>query len=133
VVVDKTYDLVLWLVQKLEKFPKAYRFSLGQRLVDTGLDLLLLLVDAAYRKDKREPLRAAGAPHERPPVAPPAGPRPAAAPGIGPPKGMRSSYGLSEREGGGGIRGALHGSGTRVTVRRSRAERAGHGHARRLT
>ena len=60
VVVDKTYDLVLWLVQKVEKFPKSYRFSVGQRLIDTGLDLLLLLVDAVYRKDKREPLRMAG-------------------------------------------------------------------------
>ena len=60
VVVDKTYDLALWLIQKVEKFPKSYRFSVGQRLIDTGLDLLLLLVDAAYRKDKREPLRTAG-------------------------------------------------------------------------
>ena len=60
VVVGKAYDLVLWLVQKVEKFPKSYRFSVGQRLIDTGLDLLLLLVDAAYRKEKREPLRAAG-------------------------------------------------------------------------
>lgn len=60
VVVDKTYDLVLWLIQKVEKFPKSYRFSVGQRLIDTGLDLLLLLVDAAYRKDKRDTLRAAG-------------------------------------------------------------------------
>jgi len=34
VVVDKTYDLVLWLVQKVEKFPKSYRFSVGQRLVE---------------------------------------------------------------------------------------------------
>jgi hypothetical protein len=60
VVVGKAYDLVLWLVQKVEKFPKSYRFSVGQRLIDTGLDLLLLLVDAAYRKDKREALRTAG-------------------------------------------------------------------------
>lgn len=60
VAVGKAYDLVLWLVQKVEKFPKSYRFSVGQRLIDTGLDLLLLLVDAAYRKDKRDALRAAG-------------------------------------------------------------------------
>ena len=60
VVAGKTYDLVLWLVQKVAKFPKSYRLSAGQRLIDTGLDLLLLLVDAAYRKDKREPLRTAG-------------------------------------------------------------------------
>ena len=60
IVVGKTYDLMLWIVQKVEKFPKSYRFSVGQRLIDTGLDLLLLLVEAAYRKDKREALRTAG-------------------------------------------------------------------------
>ena len=60
IVVGKTDDLVLWIVQKVEKFPKSYRFSVGQRLIDTGLDLLLLLVEAAYRKDKREALRTAG-------------------------------------------------------------------------
>ena len=58
-VVGKTYDLVIWIVQKVEKFPKSYRFSVGQRLIDTALDLLLLLVEAAYRRDKREALLAA--------------------------------------------------------------------------
>ena len=38
-VVGKTYDLVLWIVQKVEKFLKSYRFSVGQRLSDTALDL----------------------------------------------------------------------------------------------
>jgi len=37
IVVGKTYDLVLWIVQKVEKFPKSYRFSVGQRLIDVGL------------------------------------------------------------------------------------------------
>jgi hypothetical protein len=60
VVVGKTYDLTLWIVQKVEKFPKSYRFSVGQRLIDAALDLLLLLVEAAYRRDKRETLRTAG-------------------------------------------------------------------------
>ena len=60
IVVGKTYDLVLWIVQKVEKFPKSYRFSVGQRLIDVGLDLLLLLVEAAYRRDKRDALRTAG-------------------------------------------------------------------------
>jgi len=27
IVVGKTYDLVPWIVQKVEKFPKPYRFS----------------------------------------------------------------------------------------------------------
>jgi hypothetical protein len=59
IVVGKAYDLVLWIVQKVEKFPQSYRFSVGQRLIDAALDLLLLLVEAAYRRDKREALGTA--------------------------------------------------------------------------
>ncbi|MGA2262479.1 MAG: hypothetical protein ABSH28_13715 [Acidobacteriota bacterium] len=57
VIVIKAYDFVLWLLPKAEKFPRSYRFSIGDRLVASGLDLLLHLVDAAYSSDKREPLR----------------------------------------------------------------------------
>jgi hypothetical protein len=46
VVVGKTYDLLLWLLPKAEKFPRSYRFSVGDRLVGNGLDLLLILVAA---------------------------------------------------------------------------------------
>ena len=59
VVVTKAYDLTLWILRKVEKSSKAYRFSLGQRMIDSSLDLTLALVDAAYRKDKKSPLRAA--------------------------------------------------------------------------
>jgi hypothetical protein len=52
IVVGKAYDLVLWIVQKVEKFPKSYRFRVGQRLIDTALDLLLLLVEAAYGQNR---------------------------------------------------------------------------------
>jgi hypothetical protein len=53
IVVGTAYDLALWIIQKVEKFSKSYRFSVEQRLMDGALDLLLLLVEAAYRKDKR--------------------------------------------------------------------------------
>ena len=33
VVVGKTYDLLLWLLPKAEKFPRSYRFSIGDRVV----------------------------------------------------------------------------------------------------
>ena len=32
-VVGKTYDLLLWLLPKVEKFPRSFRFSVGDRLV----------------------------------------------------------------------------------------------------
>jgi hypothetical protein len=30
VVVQKAYDWALWIIPKVEKFPKSYRFSIGQ-------------------------------------------------------------------------------------------------------
>jgi hypothetical protein len=58
-VVGKAYDLVLWLLPKVEKFPRSYRFSVGDRMVTVGLDLLLLLVEAAYSAEKTELLEGA--------------------------------------------------------------------------
>ncbi len=52
VVVGKVYDLVLWLLPKAEKLPRSYRFSVGERLVTGGLDLLQAVVEASYRTDK---------------------------------------------------------------------------------
>jgi len=54
VVVEKAYDFVLWLLPKVENFPKAHRFTVGQRLSADGLDLLATLVEAAYARDKAE-------------------------------------------------------------------------------
>ena len=51
-VVTKAYDFVLWLLPKVEKFSRSYRFSVGDQLVAHGLDLLLLLVEAAYAANK---------------------------------------------------------------------------------
>jgi hypothetical protein len=39
-IVLKTYDFTLWL-PKVENFNHAYRFTVGERLVSHGLDLLL--------------------------------------------------------------------------------------------
>ena len=51
-VVGKTYDFALWLLPKVEKFPRSFRFSVGERLVSTILDLLVLLVEASYASEK---------------------------------------------------------------------------------
>ncbi|MGA3025731.1 MAG: diversity-generating retroelement protein Avd [Bryobacteraceae bacterium] len=52
IVVQKAYEFSLWLVRKVENFPRSYRFSVGDRLVQGVLDLLLRLVDAAYSREK---------------------------------------------------------------------------------
>lgn len=51
-VVTKTYDLILWLLPKLAKFPRDQRFLLGDRIENTLLDCLELLIEATYSKEK---------------------------------------------------------------------------------
>ena len=54
VVVGKAYDFVLWLLPKVEGFPRSHRFTLGERLSAHGLDILTLLTEAAYAGSKQE-------------------------------------------------------------------------------
>jgi len=59
VVVGRAYDFVLWLLPKVEDFPRAHRFTVGERLTANGLDLLMTLVEAAYARQKSELLEEA--------------------------------------------------------------------------
>jgi hypothetical protein len=52
VVIGHAYDLTLWLVRKVEKFPRSFRFTVGDRVTARSLDLLETLVEAAYSSDK---------------------------------------------------------------------------------
>lgn len=42
----KLYDLILWLYPMVNKFPKAQRFVLGQRIENNALELLRLTIKA---------------------------------------------------------------------------------------
>ena len=42
-VVQKAYDWALWIIPKVEKFPKSFRFSIGQSLVTASIELLMNL------------------------------------------------------------------------------------------
>jgi hypothetical protein len=59
VVVLRAYDLALWIVRKVEKFPRSFRFSIGERLIARSLDVLETLVEAASASDKRNLLEPA--------------------------------------------------------------------------
>ena len=63
IVLSKTFDLLTWLLPKSEKFPKAYRFTLTQRMLNTALDVQDRLLDAQiYRTNARtQALREADA------------------------------------------------------------------------
>jgi hypothetical protein len=58
-VVTKTYDLALWVLPHVSRFPRNHRFTLGDRLESGVLDVLELLVDATCMRQKANTLRAA--------------------------------------------------------------------------
>lgn len=49
---EKTYRFLLWLVPTVEKFPRAQKFMLGDRIQATALDVLEGLIDATYTRDR---------------------------------------------------------------------------------
>jgi hypothetical protein len=49
----RTFDLLEWLLPKSESFPRAYRSTVTQRLMDAALDLQEALVAAEARPDRR--------------------------------------------------------------------------------
>jgi hypothetical protein len=52
VIFTRTYDLLLWLLPKAERFPKIYRGTVTKRLMDAALDFQEALFDAQAYGDK---------------------------------------------------------------------------------
>ncbi len=52
VVLVTWYDTAKWLLERVDSFPKNQRFIFGQRIASDALDILELLVEAAYSRDK---------------------------------------------------------------------------------
>jgi len=46
VIFQKTYDLALWIYPKINKFPKQQRFVLGQRLENTVVRIIELVLES---------------------------------------------------------------------------------------
>ena len=59
VIITKTYDLILWSCNHTSRFPRQHRFVLGERLERTLYDLLEALIQAKYRRDRKDLLDAA--------------------------------------------------------------------------
>ena len=53
------YEASKWICRKVEKLPRSYRLTLGDRMINSSLDLYLLLVEAQYSRDKRRILKQA--------------------------------------------------------------------------
>ena len=58
-IIVKTYQLTLWYIKKIEKLPKNHKFTLGERIQNELLDLLLIYTKAVYVKNKKELLNKA--------------------------------------------------------------------------
>jgi len=56
-VLSKTYDLVLWNCQRIAKFPRSHRCTLGDRLECTLYNTHELLLRAKYNRDRIPLLR----------------------------------------------------------------------------
>lgn len=52
-VVEKHYQLILWMLPKIANFPKDQRFLLADRIERILLDILEMLIEAVYSKDRR--------------------------------------------------------------------------------
>lgn len=55
----KWHDLTGWVLDRVEAFPKNQRFIFGQRLANHMVDVMELLVEASYTRDKTGLLNAA--------------------------------------------------------------------------
>jgi len=52
VVLVKWYDYAKWVLERVESFPKNQKYVLGQRLSNQAMEVLELLVEAAYSREK---------------------------------------------------------------------------------
>lgn len=52
VIFARTFDLLEWLLPKSERFPRGYRFTLTQRMMDAALDLQEALITAETRQGR---------------------------------------------------------------------------------
>ena len=57
--VQSCHELIAWMVPKIDQFPRNQRFTLGDRIYTRLLDVLELLIEAAYTTNKRKILNQA--------------------------------------------------------------------------
>jgi len=64
-IIVKSYNLTLWYLKKIEKLPKNHRYTLGEKIQQSLLDLLMILSDTIYSKNKHALLTQANQEIER--------------------------------------------------------------------
>ena len=51
-IIQRTYDLILWYIPRINKFPRDYKFVLGDEMQRGLYGLLGSLIRARYSRDK---------------------------------------------------------------------------------
>ena len=51
-VIQKTYDLILWLMPILSRMPRDHRYTLGEQISNNLYEFLEGLVEAKYSQEK---------------------------------------------------------------------------------
>ena len=51
-ILTHAYPVVQWIVERSARFPKAHRFTLGERLCLNALEVLELITEALYTRSK---------------------------------------------------------------------------------
>lgn len=53
-ILPKLYDLILWYSQKISKYPKKYKYTIGDRITNCKLDILEKIIEAKYNERKKK-------------------------------------------------------------------------------
>jgi hypothetical protein len=59
VAIEAHYQFLTWLMPTVEKFPRSHKFTIGDRIQTTALDVLEALVEATYTRERTQHLRRA--------------------------------------------------------------------------
>ncbi len=57
--VPKLYDVIMWLLGRVERFPRSQKFTLGDRTITLALDTLDVLIEATYTRKRLHLLQRA--------------------------------------------------------------------------
>ena len=57
-IIQKTYDFIKWYVPLINRIPKNYKFTLGDRIINRLYDFLEGLIKARYARQKLTQLQA---------------------------------------------------------------------------
>lgn len=53
-ILPKLYDLILWFAQKISLYPRKFKYTLGDRIINLHLDILESVIEAKYTGGRKK-------------------------------------------------------------------------------